>query len=127
MAKGVQHIKAKKNSHKNVVKGDTFQISTDITVAKVDASVNDLTFVHKVDKNGESWIDATVVWHGLPGEISDAFVGALKDVGFIDDDVVEVKKIGIIVKHWKNLTKALTKINKLGDDLTVSLGEKVED
>jgi len=127
MAKGVQHIKAKKNSHKNVVKGDTFQISTDITVAKVDASVNDLTFVHKVDKNGESWIDATVVWHGLPGEISDAFVGALKDVGFIDDDVVEVKKIATIVKHWKNLTKALTKINKLGDDLTVSLGEKVED
>jgi hypothetical protein len=126
MAKGVQKVKAKKHSRKNVMPGDTYQVATDVVVAKTDTGTNDLTFTHKVDKNGEDFVDATVIWYGLPVETSDAFVAALSDVGFVDDEVVETKKFSTIVKHWKNLTKALGKINKLGDDLTVALGETVE-
>ncbi len=128
MAKGIQKFKIKKNSKKNVVPGDVYQLSTDITLLDIDADgANDLTFTHQVDKNGENWVDAKIVWYGLPPEVSQAFVDALSDVGFIDDEVITTDKIGIVVKHWKNLTKALAKINKLGDTLVVALGEEVED
>ncbi len=127
MAKGVQKVKAKKKSRKTVAPGDVYQLSTDLTVADVDGVVSDLTFTHKVDKNGQDWVDAQVTWYGLPPEVNAAFVEALQEVGFVDDEVVETDKVATVVKHWKNLTKALAKINKLGEDLVVALGEEVEE
>ena len=128
MAKGIQKFKIKKNSKKNVVPGDVYQLSTDITILDIDEDgASDLTFTHKVDKNGENWVDAKIVWYGLPPEVNQAFIDALNEVGFIDDEVVTTDKVGVVVKHWKNLTRALTKINKLGDVLVAALGEEAVD
>ena len=128
MAKGIQKVKVKGKSRKNAEPGDKYQIVTDITVADVDADgVSDLTFAHKVDKNGTNWVDAQVIWYGLTPEITVAFIDILKKVGFIDDDVVETNRLNVVMRHWKQLTRALGQINKLGDDLVVSVGEKVED
>ena len=128
MPKGVQKVKVKKNSSKNVKPGDVFTLSTDLTVVDLDNDgASDLIFTHKVDKNGQNWVDAQVVWYGLPPEVNEVFVAALQEVGFVDDEVVETNKVATVVKHWKNLTKALAKINKLGDDLVVALGEEVEE
>jgi hypothetical protein len=128
MAKGVQRVKDKTKSRKDVVAGDKYQIATDITVADVDGDgFSDLTFAHKVDKNGQNWVDAQVVWYGLTPEITLAFIDILKKVGFVDDDVVETNRLNVVMKHWKELTRALGQVNKLGDQLVVSIGEKVED
>jgi len=128
MAKGIQKVKEKKKSRKNAEPGDKYQITTDITVADVDGDgFSDLTFAHKVDKNGQNWVDAQVVWYGLTSEITVAFIDILKQVGFIDDDVIETNRLNVVMRHWKQLTRALGKINQLGDGLVVSVGEKVED
>ena len=128
MAKGIQRKKGKKGPvRKQAQAGDLYQMTTDIEVADVDGDgVNDLTFTHTVDKNNEAWVEAKVVWYGLPPEVTEAFVGQLGNVGFIDDEVVETNKLNRVVKHWKNLTKALAGINKLGEQLVEQMGEEVE-
>jgi hypothetical protein len=129
MAKGVQKVKGKKGPvRKQPVAGDLYQLTTDLEVADVNEDgVSDLTFSHSVAKNNEAWVDAKVVWYGLPAEVSGAFVEALQDVGFVDEEVVETNKVATVVKHWKNLTKALQKINKLGEELVKAVGEEVEE
>ena len=62
-------------------------------------SGNTVTFTHQVDKNWQNWVDAKIVWYGLPAEISSAFIDALGDVGFVDEDVVETNRLNIVVKH----------------------------
>lgn len=129
MPKGIQRKKGRRGlSRKQAQSGDTYQMTTDIEIADVDGDgVSDLTFTHTVDKNNEAWVKAEVVWYGLPPEVNQAFIGELAAVGFIDEEVVETNKLNRVVKHWKNLTKALAGINRLGEQLVQQVGEEVED
>jgi hypothetical protein len=127
MAKGVQRVRGKKGLSRAPVKsGDLYEMKTDIEVADVDGDgVNDLTFTHSVDRNGAAWVEAKVVWFGLPDDVTELFIEQLGNVGFVDEEVVQTNRLNVVTKHWKNLTRALAGINKLGDQLVVSIGETV--
>ena len=128
MARGIQKRKGKKGpSRKEIQPGDVYTVRTDVEVDDIDGDgVSDVVFTHSVDKNGESFVECKVVWYGLGPQISELFVQHLAGVGFIDEDSVELHRFGQVVKHWKQLTKALAGINKLGDDATLMLGEQIE-
>ena len=116
MGKKIKRVKADKPNRKAPKKGDAYVISNDIEIVDVDGDgVADLRAVHKVAKNGELFVDATVVWYGLDDETMSVFVAALEDAGLVDDDVVETTKFNEVAKSWKNLTKFLKKINDLVD------------
>lgn len=129
MPKGIQRKKGRRGlSRKQAQSGDTYQMTTDIEIADVDGDgVSDLVFTHTVDKNDEAWVESKVTWYGLPPEVTQAFIGELAAVGYIDEEVIETNKLNRVVKHWKNLTKALRGINKLGDQLVQQVGEEAED
>ena len=113
---------------KEIKPGDVYTVRTDVEVDDIDGDgVSDVVFTHSVDKNGESFVECKVVWYGLGPQISELFVQHLAGVGFIDEDSVELHRFGQVVKHWKQLTKALAGINKLGDDATLMLGEQIEE
>ena len=131
MAKGVKRVKGRKSEkrskEKNVKAGDLYVVNTDIEVVDVDGDgLTDVVFIHAVDTNGEKFVKARVEWYGLGDEIAEAFVETLSYVGLVEEDDVEYNKFNKVVKHWKQLTKALAKINKLGDQTAIAIGEDVD-
>jgi len=124
MGKKIKKVKGDKPNRKAPKKGDAYVISNDVEIVDVDGNgVADLRAVHKVTKNGELFVDSTVVWYGLDDETMSAFVAALEDSGLVDDEVIETTKFNEVAKSWKNLTKFLKKINDLADVKATELDE----
>jgi len=128
MVKPAKKIEPSKNLNRKPPKaGDTYKVSSDIDVADVDGDgISDITYTHTVLKNDQHFVDATVVWYGLAPPVMSQFVEILAGAGIVNNEVLETTKFNVVVKHWKGLTQALGKINKLGDDLAVSIGEKID-
>ena len=123
MGKKVKRVKAQKKSRKDVKKGDLFVITNDAEVADVDGDgVADVTVKHTVTKNGEDFVDATIVWYGLGTEVADGFVLALEEAGLVDE-VLETNNFRRVGRVWKQTTEFFKKINKLADLKADELGE----
>ena len=131
MSRGIKKVKGRKNERnreKNVRPGDVYVVNTDVEVVDVDGDgLMDVVFTHTVDKNGEKFVNTVVEWYGLGDEVAEAFVQTLSGVGLVEEENVEYTKFNQVVKHWKQLTRALAKINKLGDQAAIAIGEDVED
>jgi len=121
VVKGVKGL-----SRRPPLSGDLYVLKTDLEIADVDGDgVEDLTYSHQVLKNDEVFVEAKVTWYGLNVEVANQFVGVLEEVGIVDDDVFETSRFNEVLKRWKQLTKALAEINKLGDVVVQQLGEPV--
>jgi hypothetical protein len=108
--------KVKKLNRKDVEVGNVYSVVNTVLVEDVDGDgVSDITLTHQVDKNGGSFVEASVTWYGIIPGVVEQFLAKLKELGFEDGTVTETKKFGNVVKEWKKITEFLKHINELAD------------
>lgn len=113
------------NRKKDLKKGEVYQVTNDVEVADVDGDeVQDVVFTHEILRDGNVVVQSKTTWFGLGQDIADAFVAALEDVGVTDGETVEVVGFKKVVRDWRKLTKALGKLNDIGDAAADAIGDE---
>jgi len=101
----VNRKKKDKTNHGILKTGATYEVTSDIDVVELNDEMVDLTITHQVLLDGACMQHTTAVWHGLPVEVSDAFIDALDKAGLGEDQSFTTNKAKRVSKVWKNITR----------------------